>query len=225
MRCRPRLGDRDAEPDEFVPRPGTEADFGARLSDYLRDYLGMPPDFAADYVNTGMLVIDAVQWRSGQWEARLEAFCRSKPQGLLYADQCAVNVMAWGRIRHVATPWNRLYLDDFTADTPEGHAAQHADPWIIHYAGVKKPWTDAFTQDARLYWEARDRSPFAAQGGYMEALGHSMKRRLEAHQRAVEASIAAQIRAAEAPTATLGRRLYDQLVAYPGRAFSRLLGR
>jgi lipopolysaccharide biosynthesis glycosyltransferase len=158
--------------------------FGARLKDYHRDYLGMPSSFAANYVNAGMLVIDAEQWRRDHWEKQLEAYCRSKPQGLVYNEQDALNVVARGRILHAEPAWNRMNHPG-KAETTAARDAQEVTPAIIHYTHGK-PWDDGLAVDAEVYWAARDRSPFAVEGGYMKALSNGQAIRFNALASRVE---------------------------------------
>jgi lipopolysaccharide biosynthesis glycosyltransferase len=96
----------------------------------MRDKAGIF-DPAEPYFNSGVLLIDMVEFRNSGVEEKLEAI---KAAGLipkLYYDQDILNLIFRGR-------WTRLNWRFNTIDP--WRAQQAMGPYIIHYTGDQRPW-------------------------------------------------------------------------------------
>lgn len=124
--------------------PILTADYGSDLVAAVRDPLveaaetdgiGVP---MADYVNSGVLVMNLAQWRREDTGGACIAYLNDPSRPRRYADQSAINVICRGRIRHLPAAMNvivpalREGLHDLAADPPR----------VVHFVGPRKPWSD-----------------------------------------------------------------------------------
>jgi lipopolysaccharide biosynthesis glycosyltransferase len=100
------------------------------------------------YCNTGVLVIDPVQWRGEGFTERALAFARSTPEPLPFADQDAMNAVA-NRWRELDFRWNVQVLSMYWPDLPGSELKEwlirhrdelYRDAAVLHFGGVPKPW-------------------------------------------------------------------------------------
>lgn len=120
--------------DGFTPQPVRDLD--AR---------GLSP--ALPYLNSGLLVLDLAAWRREDITEQLLACLRGAPEDhLIGGDQYPLNVVLAGRWRALDPRWNALAVMHERRSWRETHmdAATFerllADPWIVHWAGPRKPW-------------------------------------------------------------------------------------
>ncbi|MDE8344757.1 MAG: glycosyltransferase family 8 protein [Acidocella sp.] len=119
--------------------------------DEYRAATGLPRD--RPYYNSGVMLMDAAQWRAeGTWQAAQD-FIADRPNALRFMDQDVLNVLAAGRIAELSPRWN--FMTHYMALGLEPVIAPH----ILHYANVLKPWRDP--EWATLYGDADSRA-FAA---------------------------------------------------------------
>lgn len=97
------------------------------------------------YFNSGVLLIDAVRWRERKTTEMLFNLIKEHASRFHYNDQDALNVMFLGDYYHLPGIWNveaRLYKEKLLsfAQAPE-IKKRIANPQIIHYTGLDKPWS------------------------------------------------------------------------------------
>lgn len=119
--------------------------------DNYRRGLGLDP--AAQYHNSGVLLIDTAMWRATDCWRRLRAFIEARAGDLIFMDQDALNVICAGRIAGLSPRWNfqTHYLGLGLEETVQ--------PRILHYADILKPWRDP--EWSKLHGD-EDRRAFAA---------------------------------------------------------------
>lgn len=97
-----------------------------------------------DYVNAGVMLIDAELWRAEGVATQLVRWMHDNPGRLMFSDQCAINHHFLGRITHLHPRWNlevRHYRDRWRGVplSTELRQAMRA-PAVLHYSGPAKPW-------------------------------------------------------------------------------------
>ncbi len=109
------------------------------------DARGLSPTLP--YLNSGLLVLDLPAWRREKITDQLLACLRSAPEDhLIGGDQYPLNVVLADRWRPVDPRWNALAVMNERHSWRETHmdAATfervREDPWIVHWAGPRKPW-------------------------------------------------------------------------------------
>jgi lipopolysaccharide biosynthesis glycosyltransferase len=105
------------------------------------------------YLNAGVLVIDVAAWRTGSITERCLELLARPGLTIRFADQDVLNAVFAGRWTRVDTRWNvvgRGWPSNhlYTCVPPDEVDGAIADPAIVHYAGVPKPWS----------WERRRRN-------------------------------------------------------------------
>ncbi len=89
-------------------------------------------DVANSYFNSGLLLMDLAAWRATDLVGHLQ---RAQAQGLMqriYYDQDLLNLIFSNNWQRLPWRWNLI-------DPKPVH--ESLDPAIIHYTGVKKPWS------------------------------------------------------------------------------------
>ena len=112
--------------------------------EYLRDYLGLGSDMF--YYNAGVMVLNLNGLRD--INACEKAIFKAASKGYIYQEQDIFNEMTVGRVRRLEYNWNLIGVhkkDDVFAilddECLKKYSAAWDDPYIIHYAGRRKPWT------------------------------------------------------------------------------------
>lgn len=128
------LPDRVLPTHDFNPRPVRDAE--AR---------GLAPTLP--YLNSGLLVMDLPGWRREKITDQLLDCLRGAPEDHLHGgDQYPLNVVLVDRWRALDPRWNALAVLHERASWRETHldpdtfARVLEDPWVVHWAGPRKPW-------------------------------------------------------------------------------------
>ena len=115
-----------------------------RTSDYLKDYLGLGSD--EHYFNNGVLVFNLKEFRNSNAYERTLFKLRSK--GYVYLEQDALNEITVGRVYRLDYNWNLVgahkkdeICKALSGERLEKYLSACESPYIIHYAGGRKPWT------------------------------------------------------------------------------------
>jgi lipopolysaccharide biosynthesis glycosyltransferase len=122
-----------------------------KARDRHAERLGLPQD--GTYFNTGLIVIDVVQWReqgiaiaSAQWTKNNESLVQ-------IAEQDSLNAVLRGRVAWLDDRWNWLAVWAWR-EPPE-------DVAICHFAGPDKPWYADYAGPGAADWlAAKAASPF-----------------------------------------------------------------
>jgi lipopolysaccharide biosynthesis glycosyltransferase len=154
---------------------------------------GIPPD--REYLNAGVLVLDMERWRRQGLAGRLiEYVRRGRGPRLRRTDQDVLNACledAWSRLD---LRWNvnptvnleRCWATSFLPVPVLEEALR--EPWIVHFAGKRKPWDDPWI---RTPWSEewcrtsqRTRYPYRRPSAWARSL-RGATRRLRAAARAL----------------------------------------
>ncbi len=97
------------------------------------------------YFNSGVMLIDATDWRLKKSGDVVLEFCIENSSKLHFADQDALNVIFWENYCHLPGVWNveaRLYKEKLLGlPQHEEITNRMQNPKIIHYTGADKPWS------------------------------------------------------------------------------------
>lgn len=112
--------------------------------EYLSDYLGLGSDMC--YYNAGVMVLNLNGFRN--INAYEKAIFKANSKGYIYQEQDIFNELSAGRIHRLDYKWNLIGVhkkDDVIAilddECLKKYLAAWESPYIIHYAGRRKPWT------------------------------------------------------------------------------------
>lgn len=94
----------------------------------------------------------------------------AEKQEYMYVDQDVLNVKCEGRVHFLDMRWNvmtdcnRFRMDGIIKKAPKSiydtYMESRKDPYIIHYAGVEKPWNSPVSDFADIYWSYIRKTPF-----------------------------------------------------------------
>jgi lipopolysaccharide biosynthesis glycosyltransferase len=129
-----------------------EAVLGAALDPTFFEVEAFLEIFGGRYFNSGVLLIDLVQWRRMEMTRRaIDAvnFFEANALPNQYWDQSPLNLALRGAFRPLAPRWNmsihhRSGMHGFYGCTPDEFETQRSDPAIFHFLGNEKPWRAEF---------------------------------------------------------------------------------
>ncbi|MDE7312855.1 MAG: DUF4422 domain-containing protein [Eubacterium sp.] len=119
------------------------------------------------YVQAGVLVLNV---RALREKLRVPELFRMAESGhYRYSDQDILNIVCEGHIRQMDMAWN--VLTDSTnnrmeiirrapAAVLEAYEQARKEPYIIHYAGRRKPWQDPGGDFAQEFWKVARQTPY-----------------------------------------------------------------
>lgn len=93
--------------------------------------IGMAED--AYTFNSGLMIIDAAQWKRNQTLSRCLNFAEKYPQHLKSCDQTILNGIFHNRFAHAPSSWNEMCY-------PADPIARDTGVSIMHLVGAPKPW-------------------------------------------------------------------------------------
>ncbi|MDI2091534.1 DUF4422 domain-containing protein [Commensalibacter oyaizuii] len=124
--------------------------------DYLTQYLQLK--YPYDYVQAGVLILNTQQIR----KFNIDDFIMQDISKRYYwfLDQDLLNKHCEGHIYFIDMKWNVLHgngnVDSFFKKLPlpimQEYFTARQDPWIIHFAGDKKPWTHPDIDFAQVFF-------------------------------------------------------------------------
>lgn len=110
--------------------------------------LGLPEN--AVYFNSGVMVINCPKWREDHIEGKLFSFVETSPPEMLWnSDQDAINAVLFNKFILLEQNWNAETRTDITPS--ESYRRILENPYIIHYLGVDKPWSQGTRHDTAEY--------------------------------------------------------------------------
>ena len=132
----------------------------------LPERLGLVPD--AFYFNSGVMLIDASQWRAIEATPRLLSFVAKNSKSLRYHDQDALNAVLGEMVKPLSYEWNFQARTDLTdlrrigLDTVALREARRTAR-IVHFTTGAKPWLYYFdTPFETEYIKYARRTPWAS---------------------------------------------------------------
>jgi lipopolysaccharide biosynthesis glycosyltransferase len=124
---------------------------------------GLPPQ-SPGYFNSGLLMMDLDQVRSGRILSTAIEFLTHQGAGLTYADQDALNFAFWGRWQPLPPTWNvqrNMVIASIVDKLPPDLRFHDKLPALVHYTGSEKPWVPGgYHPWSWLYWDSLARTPF-----------------------------------------------------------------
>lgn len=137
--------------------------------------------------NAGVLLIDTEAYecqniRQKGLEA-LEEDYRNKARKFIYVDQDVLNITAYNNVEFLDERWNFQWeflwrLDSIYDGYREKYERTSKEPWIIHYAGDRKPWSYPLLPGADYFWNMADEA-----GITREVIGRSIQNERENKER------------------------------------------
>jgi lipopolysaccharide biosynthesis glycosyltransferase len=114
---------------------------------YLATTLGLDTDDkVAGYMQAGVMLLDLDALRAMHYADAIAAIVDRHSKDLLYADQCAMNLLMSGRMTPIDPRWNALpdalspkVLDRVSPAYRPFVELQRREQWIRHFA-ASKPW-------------------------------------------------------------------------------------
>jgi len=123
------------------------------------------------YFNAGVLLVDLDRWRAEHVGARTIDYLQRFARDIYYHDQDALNAVLVHQWKALDRRWNVI---ECVAGRPffrprhltgEEYRRLLAEPWIVHYAGRWKPWTQPSGGPwRRLFFDYLDRTEWAGWG-------------------------------------------------------------
>lgn len=150
-----------AVPDTFI----SEDDFAAKWN---------LPARKLGYFNAGVLLIDLKQVRAEKlFTKALDFIFAHNP---VFADQDALNYVAWGRWALIDTAWNvqrDMLFPALAERLPAGKKFPgNVRPGVIHFTGPDKPWlATGWHPWAWLYWLSVRSTPFHRRVAKIQRIG------------------------------------------------------
>ena len=129
--------------------------------------LGIPAD--AKYFNAGVMVVDLARWREDDVAGRALAYLREHRDRVYFWDQEGLNAVLAGKWGELDARWNfntsvpaGRRLPAGNGDGGAGEARRRELPWILHFAGTRKPWLYPGADEHRaLYYRYLDTTAWA----------------------------------------------------------------
>lgn len=109
------------------------------------EFIGANLDHAR-YFNSGVLLIDGVEWRSKECDAKISAICENHANLLSRHDQSVLNLLFHSDWLELSPVWNWQY------SKKNAYLATHAGPRLVHYMGSSKLWSDSAVGKNRSHW-------------------------------------------------------------------------
>jgi lipopolysaccharide biosynthesis glycosyltransferase len=117
--------------------------------------LGLPP--GSKYFNAGILVIDLEKWRNDDTSAKLMQYSQANKDNIQWPSQDPLNAIACGQWKELPIEYN--YYHGFLERGNPSYL--HAEPVIVHYSGLVKPWHYKGSHPyKKLYWSYLRQTPY-----------------------------------------------------------------
>lgn len=139
----------------------------AERMNYVCATLGLKNPY--DYFQAGVLVLNTARMRelytTDQWLTLAQA-------QYLYADQDVLNQYCQGCIQHIDMRWNVLndcgkyrvpvVIAAAPSQVQEEYFVARHHPYIVHYAGIEKPWNEPGVDMEEFFWKYAQFTPYYA---------------------------------------------------------------
>lgn len=122
------------------------------------------------YFNSGVLLMNTKRLRQTDFVSKA-IFKLWRLKTPLYHDQDILNALCQGQVKFLSSSWNfcwhtnkdgRLY-ELLPPSVYRAYVEGEKNPFIIHYASVKKPWNASLKPAlSAVFWQYAQRCPFAA---------------------------------------------------------------
>ena len=133
-----------------------DIDIGDNILGAVRGFYKRDDDFMYDHItktlgisensffNAGILILNIKEFKDNK-AAQKSFSLLSEREDLYFMDQCALNIVCEGKVHFLPNKWNHEWLYLFAVNNPSLPRSREefemcADPSIIHYDGIEKPW-------------------------------------------------------------------------------------
>ena len=139
------------------------------MRSYCKETLGIDPPFT--YFQAGVLVLNVKELNQ---TVTVEQLLEMSDTGIYrFSDQDILNVICKGRVVYLDMAWNLLFdcgrfrwqevIKYAPHDILDAYEKARKNPYIIHYAGFRKPWMKADEDFGYVFWEAARKTPYYEQ--------------------------------------------------------------
>lgn len=120
--------------------------------------------------NAGVLLIDTEEYDRQNIRQiglkLLEEDYKNKHRKFIYVDQDVLNVTVCNNVEFIDDRWNFQWafswrLDCIYDEYRERYEKVSEKPWIIHYAGDRKPWSYPLLPNAHYFWDMAEETGIA----------------------------------------------------------------
>lgn len=137
---------------------------GLPADDYLKKYLNLKR--IDTYFQAGVIVFNNVLLRKSNYTSKLDELLSGRVYWFL--DQDILNMALEGRVHFLDPRWNTLFgngtLNTFFKGLPgrdhDEFFESLKDPYIIHFAGDRKPWFYPDIDFADVFWSYSRKTPW-----------------------------------------------------------------
>ena len=132
--------------------------------DYVLNEMKMKDPY--EYVNTGVLLMNLAQWREQYTQQEIIDIATTKKFRI--QEQDVLNLLFEEKIKPLDISWNyyvpvseflKNSLEFAPAESYKKYKEAGKDPYLVHYAGVPKPWNEPEVLNAHAFWEVAQRTP------------------------------------------------------------------
>lgn len=122
---------------------------------YLSDRVGLADP--TQYFQAGVLLLNLDEMRKFSLSKKMTHALRT--ERFWFLDQDVLNKYMQGKVKYIDGRWNSVQMDDhhlaaLNLEDQRTYKRSLEDPWIIHYAGVYKPWKRTGHPHGARYWNA-----------------------------------------------------------------------
>lgn len=140
-----------------------------RMKEYEKKTLGLKDPFK--YFQAGVLLMNVAEMRK---HTSMEKLLDMAATGIYkYSDQDILNIVCEGSVKYLDMSWNVINdcdgrrISEVASRAPaslfEQYMKSRKKPYIIHYAGIQKPWKKASEDFAWKFWEIARTTPYYEQ--------------------------------------------------------------
>lgn len=140
-----------------------------RMREYEKKTLGLKDPFR--YFQAGVLLFNVTEMRK---RVSAEQLLDMAATGIYkYSDQDILNIICEGRVKYLDMSWNVINdcdgrrISEVASRAPASLFEQYMEsrnhPYIIHYAGIQKPWKKASEDYGWQFWKIARTTPYYEQ--------------------------------------------------------------
>lgn len=131
-----------------------------------------------DYFQSGVMLLNLTAMRKDKVAKKILQTMEGAGN-LRFPDQDVLNMVCEGHVQYLDGRWNveyhiplcaPNYRQVLTAEETAEYERCYADPWILHFCGSRKPWTNPMYPLSETFWGYARESPF-----YEELLYHNIQ--------------------------------------------------
>ena len=110
------------------------------------------------YVNTGVTVFNLKKWREDDIEKKLLEGFERYSSIIKYPDQDVLNISLQGKVKYLDLKYNAMPVQQYKNE--KFYKQAFKDPFIVHWAGYRKPWIYAYVKYGNEFLKYAKKLPF-----------------------------------------------------------------